>query len=106
MPLVVRSSASLVIALAVVWVPLLPPEHIHRAGIEGATRWSHPQAAIQTVACLAVLVGMFVMTLARHERFLEGHWTGWPFHVPWDASWPSPPVVSAAEAVAIDAHAR
>jgi hypothetical protein len=44
---------------------------------------------------------MFMMTLVRHERFLDER-TGWPFNVPWDASWPSLPVVSAAEAFAVD----
>lgn len=38
MPSVVRFGASVVIALAVVCLPLLPPEHIHRAGIEGRTK--------------------------------------------------------------------
>jgi hypothetical protein len=33
----VRSAFALVAALAVAGLPLLPPEHIHRAGIEGRT---------------------------------------------------------------------
>jgi hypothetical protein len=37
MPLIVRVGASVVIALAMVCLPLLPPEHIHRAGIEDRT---------------------------------------------------------------------
>jgi hypothetical protein len=37
MPLVLRSGTAVVIALAVAGLPLLPAEHIHRAGIEGRT---------------------------------------------------------------------
>jgi hypothetical protein len=35
MPFVLRSGTSVFIALAVAGLPLLPAEHIHRAGIEG-----------------------------------------------------------------------
>jgi hypothetical protein len=37
MPLIVRFALSVVVAVAVVCVPLCPPEHIHLAGLEGRT---------------------------------------------------------------------
>jgi hypothetical protein len=37
MPLSVRIGLSVVVAVAVACVPLLPPEHVHLAGIEGRT---------------------------------------------------------------------
>jgi hypothetical protein len=35
MPLIARFSTSVALTFAVAYVPMLPPEHVHRAGIEG-----------------------------------------------------------------------
>jgi hypothetical protein len=34
----IRFGLSLLVTLAVVWAPVLPPGHLHRAGIEGRTK--------------------------------------------------------------------
>jgi hypothetical protein len=38
-PFILRAGASILVTLAVALLPLLPPEHIHRGGIEG---WAEP----------------------------------------------------------------
>jgi len=64
-------------------------------------RWSNVHAAILTGAAAAVLAGLVVTIVVRQDRWLEER-NAWPFTVPWDSSWPSLPVVSAAGARAVE----
>jgi hypothetical protein len=66
------------------------------------TRWSNMQAAILSGAAIAATAWMIIAGFVRHTRFLEEEQSGWPFNVPWDSSWPSLPVVSPGEALAVD----
>lgn len=59
-------------------------------------------AAILTGAAVASLIGLVVSLIVRQDRLLERKRPTWPFSVPWDSSWPSLPVVSAAGALAAD----
>jgi hypothetical protein len=59
----------------------------------GSTQWFSLEATILTAMAIALVVGMTVATIIRHDRLLKGR-RPWPVSITWDASWPSLPVVT------------
>ena len=71
------------------WMPILRRKDRQRL--------SNRQAALLTVAMMAVIVAVPIVMMIRFNTSQDRN--AWPFSVPWDSQWPSLPVVSAAGAL-------